>query len=174
MQLKISNEGTEPVTSDEVKLYCKIDYDVDDTLITSLITSCRQRIERFTGLALVSKTIEYFEDDLSENEFELPYPEHDEIQEVKLNGVATTDYVKTGLSAFILSLTVKTNTSTEPTTDRGLYIKYTTTGNCEEGIKNEILRLINEYYEHRGNTFEGSITELTENSYCNLMQYVVI
>jgi len=48
---------TEPVTSTEAKLFCKISGTQDDTLIASLIKSARMTIENYTGLALAEKTL---------------------------------------------------------------------------------------------------------------------
>ena len=170
MQLKHSNEGAEPVSLTEVKSYLKVDFTTEDTLITSLIKMVRQQIEKFTGLSLVSKTIEYFDEEIDE-EILLPFPEHDEIEELKLNGSVSTSYIKTGLTQFL----IKPNSTNilDGAEDYGIYVKYTTTGNCPEGIKLEILRLLAEKYVNRGNTFEGAIAELSENSYANLAQYCV-
>lgn len=170
MQIKYSNVGDEPLSVSTVKSYLKVDFSDDDTLITSMITQARELIEEFTGLALVVKTIEYFDEEIAE-EILLPFPEHDEITELQLNGEVSTDYYKSGLTQFL----IKPN-STEVTSgadDYGIYVKYTTTGNCPEAIKLEMLRLIAEKYVNRGNTFEGPITELSENSYANLAQYCV-
>jgi len=169
MQLKYSNVGEEPLSAAVVKAWLKVDFDTEDALITSLITGVRQKIEEFTGLALVVKTIEYF-DEIIEEEFLLPYPEHDAISEVKVNGVISTDYTKTGLNQFIVRPNIVTTTSEN---DSGFYCKYTTTGNCPEGIKQEMLKLISEKYRKRGNTFNGSTTELNENSYSNLLQFCI-
>jgi hypothetical protein len=170
MQIKYSNVGVEPITLQEVKDYCKIDFADEDALITGLITSVREHIEEFTGLALVIKTIEYFDEEI-EDEIRLPYPTHDSITEVKVNGSATDSYTSTGLIQFIV---------TPPTTfvpvgsEGGFYCKYTTTGDCPQAIKDEMKRLLLEKYEQRGNTFMGAISELSENSYSNLMKFVVL
>ena len=173
MQIKYSNIGDEPVTIAEAKSYLKVDFPDEDTLLTSLITGVREKIEEFTGLALVVKTIEYF-NDVIYDEIELPYPEHDAVVEFKLNNEVSTAYSKTGLTQFIIkpnSTTINVNGSTD---NQGVYVKYTTTGSCPQGIKDEILRLIAEKYRKRGNTFNGATAELSENSFANLMQYVQI
>lgn len=170
MQIKYSNIGDEPLTLATVKEYLKVDFSDEDTLITNLITGVREKIEEFTGLSLVEKTIEYFEDDY-DSEVLLPYPAHDEIVEVKVNGEVITNYAKSGLNQFILRLLSTYSISDTTPSDFGLYVKYTTTGNCPQGIKDEMLRLISEKYRKRGNTFNGSTTELSENSYSNLMQF---
>lgn len=171
MQVKYSNIGTEPITTNEVKNYLKIDFTTDDTLISDLITGVREAIEEFTGLALVVKTITYFDEDI-EDEIILPYPEHDEITEVKFNGTVSTEYTKTGLSQFIIKPTISLIDVTGTLQNAGVEITYTTLGTCPKAIKLEMLRLLAEKYERRGNTFEGAIADLTENSYANLMPFV--
>lgn len=171
MQIKESNIGSEPITATEVKNYLKIDFTTDDTLIGTLIKGVREQIEMFTGLSLVVKTIEYFDEEIAE-EIKLPFPEHDAIVEVKLNGTASTSYVKTGLSQFI----IKPNETTllGDSDNYGFYCKYTTTGNCNQAIKNEMLKLLDEKYRNRGNTFEGAISDLSENCYANLAKFCLI
>ena len=171
MQIKETITGTEPLTASEVKSYLKVDFTTDDTLIGTLITGVREQIEQFTGLALVVKTIEYFDDEIEE-EIKLPFPEHDAITEVKINGVVSTGYIKTGLSQFIIKPnTTQTETSSD---DYGFYCKYTTLGTCPTAIKNEMLKLIDEKYRNRGNSFEGQIADLSENCYANLAKFCIM
>lgn len=170
MQIKETITGAEPLTSSEVKSYLKIDFTTDDTLIGTLITGVREEIEKFTGLALIAKTIELFDEEIPE-EIRLPYPEHSEIVEVKFNNVVSTSYFKTGLTQFILipdGITVTTGN------DAVMYVKYTCTGTCPSGIKLEMLKLLDEKYRNRGNTFEGSIADLSENCYANLAKYCLV
>jgi len=170
MQIKQTITGVEPITSAEVKTYCKIDYADEDTMITSLIKGVREQVELFTGLALIAKTIEYFDEEINE-EIKLPYPEHASIEEVKIDGVVTTAYTKTGLSQFII---MPNQIVSSGGSDKGIYIKYKTSGVCPDGIKLEMLKIIDEKYRNRGNTFEGSISELNENSYANLAKYCLM
>ena len=171
MQIKQTVTGSEPLTSTEVKNYLKIDFTTDDTLIGTLITGVREQIEEFTGLALVAKTIEYFDDEIPE-EIKLPYPEHLSIEEVKFNNEVSTAYVKTGLTQFIIKpTTITVNTDSD---DYGVYIKYKTSGVCPQAIKNEMLKLLDEKYRNRGNTFEGAISDLSENCYANLAKYCLM
>jgi uncharacterized phiE125 gp8 family phage protein len=171
MQIKYSGDITEPLSATTVKEYLKVDFTDEDTFITSLITGVRELIEEYTGRALVVKTIEYFEKDYS-RETVLPYPEHDSITEVKVNGTATTDFYTTGLTQKIITLATYNEVQTS-LNDKGLYVKYTTLANCPQGIKTEMLRLIAEKYRNRGNTFVGSIASLDETSYKNLAQYLL-
>ena len=170
MQIKETITGSEPLTSSEVKSYLKIDFSNDDTLIGTLITGVREQIEKFTGLSLIEKTIIYFDEEIEE-EIKLPYPEHDEITEVQINGEVSTGYIKTGLTQFI----IKPNEVqvTGDSDDYGIKITYTTTGNCPQAIKNEMLKLLDEKYRNRGNTFEGAISDLSENCYANLAKFCI-
>jgi uncharacterized phiE125 gp8 family phage protein len=62
---------TEPILVTEVKNYLHIDFDNDDIFLSSLITSARLRLERFTGCSFAPKTIKVYAELF--NDFELPY-----------------------------------------------------------------------------------------------------
>ena len=74
----------EPVTVAEIKSYLRLegfidsteslssDYDDDDDLIADLITSARERLEEYTGLSFVPKTLEIEFTNLAGN-FEIPF-----------------------------------------------------------------------------------------------------
>jgi uncharacterized phiE125 gp8 family phage protein len=47
---------TEPVTLAQVKSHCKVDGSDDDTLLTSLITQVRRRVENYCAISVVTKT----------------------------------------------------------------------------------------------------------------------
>lgn len=170
MQIKKTITGLEPITSAEVKTYCKIDYTDEDSLITALISGVREQVELFTGLSLIATTFEYFDEEIAE-EITLPFPEHASIEEVKIDGIVSTAYTKTGLSQYIIT---PNTTISSGGTDKGIYIKYKTTGTCPSGIKLEMLKIIDEKYRNRGNSFEGAITELNENAYANLAKYCLM
>ena len=171
MDIRYSNIGTEPITLTEVKLYSKIDYTAEDALITSLITAVRERIEEWAGKSFVVKTIEAHWNYIPE-EVQLPYPDHDTITEVKINDEVSTAYTQKGLNKLVVKpdSTYTTGTVENPS----LYVKYTTSGNCPEAVKVEMLRLLDEKYRNRGNTFVGAISELSENTFANLAQYAAM
>lgn len=170
MQIKLGSVTTEPITLSEARAYLKVDYTDEDTLIGMLISGVREQVEEFTGLGIVARTIEYFNEEIPE-EIALPYPEHATITEVKINDVVSTAYKKTGLSQFII---YPESTVLSGENNQGIYIKYTTSGTCPSGLKLEMLKIIDEKYRNRGNTFEGSITELNENAYANLAKYCLM
>lgn len=52
----ITPPETEPVSLEEQKLHTKIDYDTDDTLISGLITACREYCELYQSRAFITQT----------------------------------------------------------------------------------------------------------------------
>jgi len=53
----LSPPPIEPVSLDETKLFLRVDHDIEDALISDLITSAREQIERRAGLALITRPI---------------------------------------------------------------------------------------------------------------------
>jgi hypothetical protein len=61
----VTDVATEPVTLAEVKQHLNLqfdtvgslDFDDDDTKLTSLITQCREELEQYTGLSFAGKTL---------------------------------------------------------------------------------------------------------------------
>lgn len=171
MQIQKTITGSEPLTTSEVKSYLKIDFSDDDVLIGTLITGVREQIEEYTGLSLIASDIVYFDEEIAE-EIKLPYPEHETISEVKFNDVVSTSYVKTGLTQFIIRpLNIAPFNNGD---NYGVQISYSTLGTCPQAIKNEMLKLLDEKYRNRGNTFEGAISDLSENCYANLAKYCLV
>jgi uncharacterized phiE125 gp8 family phage protein len=175
MQIRYSNVGTtEPITAAEVKAWLKVDFSDEDTLIGSLITQVRELAEEASGLALIDKTIEYFEEDrdIIGDWVKLPYPAHNAITAVVLDGetLTTDDYSVTGLTQKLIKIT-GTVTVDDTLNDNGLKVTYTTEGTCPNGVKIAMLKEIAETYEKRGNTFEGSLVALTSNFYNYLSQF---
>lgn len=63
--------ATEIMTLTELKTHLQITYTDDDTYLTALIKACRQAVERFCNISLVTKTVTILGD--FSCEFELPY-----------------------------------------------------------------------------------------------------
>lgn len=158
------DESSEPVTATEVKSYLKIDFTDDDTLIETIISGVREMAEELTGLSLIPSTIVYFEDSDYDDEIRLPYPEHNDVTEVIQNSEdITDDCIITGETEKVVKL---------PYVYDGIKITYTTLGTCPAGVKLALLKAIADIYEKRGNTFEGAIAELSENSIAMLTRYM--
>ena len=156
--------SSEPVTATEVKNYLKIDFTDDDTLIETIISGVREMAEQRTGLSLIPSTIVYFEDSDYDDEIRLPYPEHNAVTAVTQNGEdILSDCIITGETEKVVKL---------PYIYDGIKITYTTLGTCPAGVKLALLKAIADIYERRGNTFEGAIAELSENSVAMLTRYM--
>ena len=54
--VRVTDAATEPVTTAEAKAFLRVDSDAEDTLIDAIITAARQRVEDYTGRALISQT----------------------------------------------------------------------------------------------------------------------
>ena len=173
MDIRYSLEtGSDPVTEEEVKSWLKVDFDTEDALITSLITQVRELAEEAAGLSLIDKTIEYFEEDeeILAYWIKLPYPDHNAITGVVLDGNTITDFLQTGLTQKLIRVN---SFQTGDVSAKGLKVTYTTTGNCPHGVKLAILEAIAENYEKRGNTFEGGLAKMTDNFYNHLQLFKV-
>lgn len=94
---------TEPVTLAEAKSYLNVDYTSWDTLITTLISSARTNLERYTGSTFATKTLVATFQKVAEN-IDIPYGPIQSITSVKsideagvkTTLVAGTDYLVTG------------------------------------------------------------------------------
>ena len=160
--IKRTITGTEPITINELKLYLKIDYTTDDTLLTELITAARQQAEEFCNRSFIAQTIDYYETDYS-SPVRLPFPNHSAIISVKINDEAIS-YGVTGLNQFIVQLfgTVIVDSDTI----KELKIQYTTTGVITAAEKNAIMKCIADMYENRSMT-------ITSNAYSWLMPHKI-
>ena len=56
MSILISESGSEPITTADVKAWAKVENSDEDTLVLSLITSCRKEIESYTKNVLLAQT----------------------------------------------------------------------------------------------------------------------
>lgn len=61
--VRVTDAATEPVTTTEAKAFLRVDSDEEDTFIDALITAARQRVEDYTGRALISQTWKLVQDE---------------------------------------------------------------------------------------------------------------
>jgi uncharacterized phiE125 gp8 family phage protein len=54
----VTAPASEPISLAEAKLHCRVDVADDDTPITNLITAAREEVERLSGMALMTQTLE--------------------------------------------------------------------------------------------------------------------
>lgn len=86
----------EPISIAELKLYIKMDlgYELEDTILESMIKTARMWCEKYTGLTFMPKTLEIFSDKWS---FEVPNGPIMEIISVKDANGDDINYHKKGL-----------------------------------------------------------------------------
>jgi uncharacterized phiE125 gp8 family phage protein len=145
----------EPVTLDEAKLWCKIDLDDDDDLITALITAARQMCEKYTGVSFITRTVTAYLNNGCGGCY-LPYGPVNSITSYTDIDGETVD------ADLIVIVGDKFKQLREPLTD---YIKiiytagYTT---LPENLKKAILQQIAYMYEHRGDSLAGEFSPVAK------------
>ncbi len=171
MQINYSNEGAEPIDLATAKSWLKVDFTDEDDLITLLIGEIRGLAEEVAGRSFVTKTITYFETDrdIIKDWIKLPYPDHNAITEVILDGgeVTSDSYSVTGFKQKYIKITGAVTTS-DTLNDSGLKVTYTVLATLPKGFKMAMLCEIAEKYERRGNTSEQSANKLSS----SFMSYI--
>lgn len=74
---------TEPVTLPQMKEWLRVDFEIDDTIITDLITASRAGVEQYCNISIVEKTITVTAD--WNGEWELPYAPVKSVTSVQSN-----------------------------------------------------------------------------------------
>lgn len=143
------NQGvTEPITVADVKEWALIENSVEDAVISSLITSCREVIENYISRHIVAKNVKVYIEDpsLVDNFVELPFAADPEEVTVDVDGLVYTNYEIIGVSNdFILF-----NSPVSKVTIT--YVSQPVVSASEmELVKSEIKRLIESKYNERGN-----------------------
>lgn len=87
--------ASEPVALAAAKAFLRIDYDGEDTQVSSLIASARARVEIETGLCLVERTVKitlenWPQNDMSTRQFKLPIGPVIGLESVVIAGVDET------------------------------------------------------------------------------------
>lgn len=88
----VTPPAIEPLTLDDAKNHLRVDSTDDDTLISALISAARDKIEGYTGRALITQTWEYVLD-MPNNKQRVPKPPLQKINNINLidtNGAVTT------------------------------------------------------------------------------------
>jgi len=137
----VTDLSVEPVTLQEAKDYMRISSDSENDLIEELITSARERIEKYTGLSLGLKTLKaywfYFH-----VPSEIPYGPITAINSVVDDNDVALEYTARGLQYKTL----------EAYSTQGLAIEYEAGfAVCPKGLKLAILKQVSTDYENREN-----------------------
>ena len=163
---------TEPVTSVEAKLFCKITGSAEDALITILISAARKALEKYTASSFAEKTIYATWVDLPEdNLLEIPYGpviSIDAVYWIDEEGteelaVLNTDYWVYGDQDATVKMTTLWTTGLKNTSSVRVEYKagygHANTETLPTDLKLAIMKEIVTQYEMRENiSFEGGVT----------------
>lgn len=150
----ISESGSEPVTTTEAKLFLKVDFSDDDTLIEEMITQARKWVENYISKDVKAKVRKYY---LSKSDgvFNLPFQPVASVDHVKINGSAA-NYSVLGLNNETIELNAGAAEKIE--------VQYTTSANSNQLIKGAILQLTNTFYDNRADFEVGAaVNEIPTN-----------
>jgi hypothetical protein len=159
---------TEPVNIDDVKRWLRVTFNDDDSVITSLIKSCRESVEEYCSISLVNKDIVFDVELQYENsrscftEIELPYGPiiPSGIQVVSLDFNHEYNSLDNGSDYwFVGSEYLKLRTRV-PLSCRVVYSAGMS--NIPESLKNAILIDIADKYENRGDNAGDSAPVLCD------------
>lgn len=167
--------AVEPVTLDEAKSVCRITGTQDDILLSIMITSARQTIERYLNASVAEKTlhatwIEPPDDDV----LELPYGPHiavSAVYRIDSEGTETlltvnSDYWVYGDQDLVLKVN-KYWSSSGSAAQQSIRVEYTagygndSTETLPEVIRLAILKEVVTQYEMRENITPGGAAELS-------------
>ena len=90
LSTKVTDTGTEPITTAQAKLHASIDYSDYDTILPIYISAARMAVEKCTGYALVEKTVKHTANLKAHVPFQLTY------SPVKQFNYAIQDYSQLG------------------------------------------------------------------------------
>lgn len=161
--IKFTLEGTtEPVNLTDMKQYLKVQTTQDDTVISSMIKSARQKLEKFANLSLQSRTVTILVNFWDTNNFKLPYSPMNVFGSAKLKyqwgGVLDTVLVQ-GTDFDILGLEFP-EIIMKDHCPKKVQFEYTTGFNTfPEVAKTAIMQAVADWYANRGDesSDEGNI-----------------
>jgi uncharacterized phiE125 gp8 family phage protein len=165
-ELKVVTPPSTELSLSTVKSYLRIDFTDDDTLITSLIQSARERAEQYCNRAFITQTLEAYYDQIEKN-FTLPRAPIQSVSTVKLiylNEVSTltqnADYYVMGNQDQWITITATTYNlppGFSPGDDLSRYhldVTYiagygNSYSNVPAGIQEAIMKMVGAAYEVR-------------------------
>lgn len=141
----LSESGGEPVGLTAVKNYIKVDFSDDDNVIESMITTARVWCENYISRDIVVKQREYYLPKTN-GIFDLPFGPVASIDEVKINGSATTAYESLGFNNESIELNAGES--------QKVIVKYTTAGFTDANLNTQMIesaikQLVSTYYDNR-------------------------
>ncbi len=164
-QIKINSTlGNEILSVQEVKNYVRIDTSADDALLLGMISQARIWCENYISRDIVSKNRTYYIDITPSGLFDLPFGPITSVEEITIDGTATTAYEILGLDNETIEL------------DQGsaerVKITYITAGLNDSLLKQAMLQLISTYYDNRAEFVDANtLSEIPTNVRVILSSY---
>lgn len=164
LDIAVTSEGSEPVTLAQLKTFCRVNDSDNDDLLTELITIARKKVERYTNLSLVDKTIILTAE--LDGMLLLPYPKINSVSQVRQlegqNTDGTNDWEVLDADDYQL---IGYDTKHFYKAYKGTYeITYTTTANTDAGLKHDLKRVALWLYENLGDDSDNMPVELMSNA----------
>ena len=162
-----TDSASEPVTTDELKIWARIDGNDEDDLIDGIIKTARLAVEKYLNRSLINKTIELTLDEWNSDKIELPLGPVSSITDVVTIDEDDTETTYSSDYYYLASNYVDTlclkSTSTYPTnTERsygGFKITYVagygaTSSSVPQAILDSVKTLATNIYENRNPSME--------------------
>ena len=158
--------ATEPVSLTDMKLWMKVDFTSDDSIISSLVTSARRVLERYTGLTFGTRTYT-MQMEVNDQWIDVPYGPLSSVSSItRIDGIGSTEVVT---DYDVRNRRILLNQT-------GVFeIVYESSFNVPEDLKTDIKKLVSYYYQNRGLQFEEDVKRFPEwealaaNNYCRVI-----
>jgi uncharacterized phiE125 gp8 family phage protein len=159
----VTDATVQPVTLSEMKTFMKVDLTDEEDLITSLIVSARDSLEKFAGVGMTTKIYDYYIQSL-EDVISIPLPPLQSIDNFVYNDssyseteIDSSNYKVFAYKNNLKSEIVKLNTGTYPTssaTYNPYRIRFSngygdTANDVPEGMKTAIKLTVSHWFENR-------------------------
>lgn len=159
-----ATDGSETVTLQTAKDWLRVTSQDDDTIITDLIKVARRRIERYAIRSMVNKTI-VLTGEITE-QFLLPYAPINAVTQVRLlkGQTSTGENDWEILDADEYQLIGYTQKHFKARFNGTYEITYTTLADTDNGLTNDLKRVLLWLYENRGDDTDSIPIELMSNA----------
>ena len=159
--VRLTSPTVEPVTLTEAKEQLKVDFDQDDLIIVSMISTARAKAERYCNRFFADGTARVMFDTFPVGDLPLNVPVPDVATYDAVNYIDednTTQAVASFTGNTDFQLVWPASGETWPTGTQGASIDVTVAAPVEmSGIKQAVLLLITDFYEYRGQLTERQV-----------------
>lgn len=163
--------GTEPLSLQEIKTWCRVDHDDEDLLLTGLADSARDFVEQYTGRAIIPQTVSVLLDNVPAGRtVPLPRLPVSATPNLALT-VYASDGTTTAAQGFVIGDLLYSTGSSFPAGER-LHITYSAGYVSVPGnLRTAMLMLIAHWYENREAVLTGTITSQVPLHVTNILRF---